>query len=100
MYEHIVVFKFNANFDPQNGSQFVETLLSFKGQIPGIVQITAGVNETEETNNIHGFTLGLRVTFENQDALREYGPHPKHQAFVKMLDGVLDQVVVVDYPIQ
>ncbi|OBZ14670.1 stress protein [Bacillus sp. FJAT-27264] len=100
MFEHLVLFKFNANYDPATGPQLVETLLSFKGEIPGIVQITAGVNETEETDNMRGYTLGLRVTFENKEALHQYGPHPKHQDFVQMLTGILDNVVVADYPIQ
>ncbi|WP_223192910.1 Dabb family protein [Paenibacillus sedimenti] len=100
MFEHLVSFKFNANYTPQQESQLVETLLAFKNQIPGIVELTAGVNVTEETDNIHGFTLGLRVTFEDQEALRQYGPHPVHQQFVKMLDGILDSVVVIDYPIK
>lgn len=54
---------------------------------------------TEEQENVHGYTLGLRVTFESQEALRAYGPHPAHQKFVSMLEGILENVVVVDYPI-
>ncbi|MFH5181889.1 Dabb family protein [Paenibacillus sp. TAB 01] len=99
MYEHIVCFKFNERFQPEMEKGLLEALLSFKGRIPGIVDLTAGINVTEETGNIHGYTLGLRVTFENQEALRAYGPHPAHQQFVGMLDGILDNVVVVDYPI-
>ncbi|OXM87127.1 Dabb family protein [Paenibacillus rigui] len=99
MYEHLVSFKFNEKFQPGMEAQLLETLLSFKGRIPGIVELTAGVNVTEETGNMHGYTLGLRVTFTDQEALRQYGPHPMHQQFVGMLDGILDNVVVVDYPI-
>ncbi|WP_328804398.1 Dabb family protein [Paenibacillus apii] len=53
---------------------------------------------TEETDNIHGYTLGLWVTFKDLESLRSYGPHPIHQEFVKSLDGLLENVVVVDYP--
>ncbi len=100
MYEHIVAFKFNANYQPQEEHRLVETLLALKDQVPGIVELTAGVNTTEETDNIHGYTLGLRVTFEDQEALRLYGPHPAHQAFVQLLEGIIENVVVIDYPIQ
>jgi hypothetical protein len=100
MFEHLVCFKFNEKYNRQNEKQLIDTLMSFKERIPGIVDLTAGVNVTEETNNIHGYTLGLRVTFQNQEALRQYGPHPAHQQFVKLLDGIIENVVVIDYPIQ
>ncbi|KWX78620.1 Dabb family protein [Paenibacillus jilunlii] len=99
MYEHLVVFRFNEQYKPGTGEQLVQTLLALKDSIPGIVGLTAGVNETEETENIHGYTLGLRVTFSDQEALRKYGPHPAHQHFVGLLEGIIENVVVVDYPI-
>jgi hypothetical protein len=99
MFEHIVIFKFNAAITPAREKELLDKLLAFKGAIPGIVDLSAGINITEETDNIHGYSLGLRVTFESREALREYGPHPVHQAFVKSLDGLLENVVVVDYPI-
>jgi len=98
-YEHLVSFKFNQAITSRKQEEFIRQLLAFKGQIPGIIDLTAGLNVTEETDNIHGYTLGLRVTFTDQEALRSYGPHPLHQQFVQALDGLLDEVIVVDYPI-
>ncbi|WNR44195.1 Dabb family protein [Paenibacillus roseipurpureus] len=98
MIEHLVIFKFNSAITPAKQNNLLEQLLAFRGRIPGIVDLSAGINVTEETENVHGYTLGLRVTFEDQAALRAYGPHPVHQAFVQSLDGMLDNVVVVDYP--
>jgi hypothetical protein len=99
MYEHLVSFKFKESYSPDKVKMLLDTLLSFKGRIPGIVELTAGVNVTEEIDNIHGYSLGLRVTFQDKEALRQYGPHPVHQEFVRMLDGILDNVVVIDYPV-
>ncbi|NEW09307.1 Dabb family protein [Paenibacillus sp. SYP-B3998] len=99
MFEHLVAFKFNENYTPALGDQLIATLMTFKGLIPGIHELTAGVNVTQETDNVRGYTLGLRVTFCDQEALSQYGPHPAHQQFVKSLDGILDNVVVIDYPI-
>ncbi len=97
MFEHLVVFKFNANVTPVKQQELLDQLLAFQGQIPGILDISAGINVTEETDNIHGYTLGLRVTFEDLASLRAYGPHPVHQQFVKSLEGILENVIVVDY---
>lgn len=99
MYEHLVIFKFNEHINPAQQQQLLDQLLAFRHQIPGITDMSAGINVTEEIANIRGYTLGLRVTFENLEALRAYGPHPVHQAFVKSLDGMLDNVIVVDYSI-
>lgn len=99
MYEHIVVFKFNTNVTPTKQQELLDQLLSFRDRIPGIVDISAGINVTEETENMKGYTLGLRVTFEDLASLRSYGPHPVHQDFVKSLDGILEDVIVVDYPL-
>ena len=99
MFEHLVIFKFNSAITKEHEQVLLSKLQGLKQAIPGIIALTAGLNVTEETDNIHGYSLGLRVTFESQEALREYGPHPAHQDFVKALDGVLDNVVVVDYPI-
>lgn len=99
MYDHLVVFKFNDRITPEKEKELLDKLKAFKGVIPGIVELTAGINVTEERERVQGCTLGLRVTFENKEALSEYGPHPAHQNFVQSLDGVIEDVIVVDYPI-
>lgn len=97
MFEHLVCFRFKETLAAQMEQELIETLLSFKGKIPGIVEISAGVNETEETNNVQGYTLGLRVTFQDRESLQQYGPHPVHQEFVKSISGILENVIVIDY---
>ncbi|MFJ2044018.1 MULTISPECIES: Dabb family protein [Paenibacillus] len=99
MYEHLVAFKLNDKITTVKQQELVAQLLALQEQIPGIVDLTAGINVTEETDHIQGFTLGLRVTFEDQEALRAYGPHPAHQAFVASLNEWLENVIVVDYSI-
>lgn len=98
MIDHLVVFKLKRDVTPETQQALVDKLRSFPGQIDGIVDLTAGINATEETENHHGFSIGLRVTFRDAAALKAYGPHPVHQSFVKLLDGILEQVVVADYP--
>lgn len=99
MFEHLVVFKFNDKITLAKQQELVDQLLALQEQIPGIVSLTTGINATEETDRIQGYTIGLRVTFEDQEALRAYGPHPAHQAFVASLDGWVEDVIVVDYAI-
>lgn len=99
MYEHLVTFRFNENITAQKEQELLNKLKTFKGKIPGIVELTAGINVTQETEQIQGYTLGLRVTFEDKQALDQYLPHPVHQEFVQSLSGLIDNVIVVDYEI-
>jgi hypothetical protein len=99
MYEHLVSFKFKEKLSSSKEQQLLNALYSLQIEVPGIIDLTAGYNVTTETDNIQGYTLGLRVTFTDQQSLLAYGPHPAHQHFVSLLDGLLDNVIVVDYPI-
>jgi hypothetical protein len=47
MVEHLVLFQFNELITPEKEEELVQKLLSFKGRIPGLVEITAGLNVTE-----------------------------------------------------
>lgn len=99
MFEHIVIFRFKEALPSEQQRELVTTLLAFQQQIPGIVGLSAGLNETGEVQNVHNYTLGLRITFQSQEALKRYLPHPAHQAFVQKLDGLVENVVVMDYPL-
>ncbi|WP_332697630.1 Dabb family protein [Halalkalibacter lacteus] len=50
MIEHLVLFQFNDSITPEKEEELVQKLLSFKGQIPGLVEVTAGLNVTEEVD--------------------------------------------------
>ncbi|MEK4418504.1 Dabb family protein [Bacillus sp. FSL K6-0268] len=99
-YEHMVFFKSNQDLTREHESALVKEILRFKEFIPGILDISAGHNITEETDKIQGYTLGLRITFENQQALKDYAIHPVHQSFKRKIQGIYDNVLVTDYPIQ
>src|SRR4051794_35257482 len=99
-YDHLVSFQFNQELSPEKKLELLNLLYALKGTIPGLLDMGAGFNETKETANIHGYTLGLRITFADQASLDQYGPHPAHQRFVQALSGLIENVVVVDYPIR
>ncbi|RCW73183.1 Dabb family protein [Saliterribacillus persicus] len=99
MYEHLVLFKFNQEISKEKEAYLLGKLKALKEEIPGIVELTTGINVTEETDRAQGYSIGLRVTFTSKDALKAYGPHPKHQDFVQELDGIIEDVIVADYPI-
>lgn len=99
MHEHLVSFKFKEDVSPEKQQELALQLLAFKGKIPGILEVTAGVNATEETDRAQGYTLGLRVSFKDKEALDGYLPHPVHKEFLEAIDGLVENVIVVDYEV-
>ncbi|MDR6884628.1 Dabb family protein [Bacillus sp. 3255] len=98
MFEHIVLLKFKPDVSIEVKERAVMRAHDFKGKIPGIVDLSAGINMTEEIDHAQGFTLGIRVTFEDQQACRNYVQHPLHQNLLQSIGPFVEGVAVVDYP--
>lgn len=97
MVEHIVIFKFNKQTTTEQKNEAITRLKSLNQEIPGIVDIQAGLNFSDRSQ---GFEIGLTVRFEDKQALEVYGPHEKHQAVVSYLREIgLSDLVVVDFEI-
>ncbi|OQR53292.1 Dabb family protein [Bacillus sp. CDB3] len=102
-YEHLVFLKLNENSTPEKEKELLQILQSLKKDIPGIEELTVGLNVTEETDQIQGYRLGLRVTFDSKESLQKYQNHPAHVEFknkVKNLVTGNGNVLVIDYPIK
>ncbi|GGF98557.1 hypothetical protein GCM10010912_49070 [Paenibacillus albidus] len=99
MYEHIVLFKFKGNVTTEQKEEIIQTVKTFKDCIPGIIELSAGINVTEEIENMNGYSFGIRVTFQDEQASKDYFHHPLHQQFLQSVGGWIESVIVVDYPI-
>ncbi|MBU7315025.1 Dabb family protein [Paenibacillus oleatilyticus] len=99
MFEHIVLLKFKPDVSNTEKEDAVKRAHDFKGNIPGIVDLSAGINITEEIEHMQGFMLGIRVTFENQQACRNYIQHPLHQGLLQSIGPFVEGIVVMDYPV-
>ncbi|WP_367398167.1 Dabb family protein [Paenibacillus sp. MSJ-34] len=102
MYIGLVHVRSLKKFKPDVSIEVKESAIKrahdFKGNIPGIVELSAGINVTNEIEHMHVFTLGIRVTFENQQACREYIQHPLHQGLLQSIGPFVEGIVVMDYP--
>ncbi|MCI2252861.1 Dabb family protein [Domibacillus sp. PGB-M46] len=99
MYEHLVSFKFKEEVTMEKQQELALQLLKFQGEIPGIMKVTAGINATDEVEQAQGYTLGLHVTFKDKQSLTEYQTHPLHEKFLSEIEGLIDNVIVVDYEV-
>lgn len=95
MVEHMVIFRLKESATAEQREQMLKNLATLKEQIPGIVDLSTGVNFSDRSQ---GFNIGLVVRFTDRAALEAYGPHPAHQAVVtEFIRPITDNVIVVDY---
>ena len=97
MIEHIVLLKLKPYTTDQQLQDLTDALMGMKQQISGIVDITAGINNSPEGKS-HGFSYGFIVRFVDQVARDNYLPHPKHiEVATQSLRSLVDDVLVFDY---
>ena len=98
MVEHLVLFKWNEDASKEAIQSAIDGLLSLRHKIPGIVDMSCGMNFSDRAK---GFHSGLVVRFQNREALEAYIPHPEHQSVVQtLLAPIRADVLAVDYEIE
>ncbi len=99
MIEHIVLFKIKTGITKEQIESFYEKLLEIKDEVPGIVSIKYGRNNSPENKNL-GFEYGFIVRFRNSRDRDNYLPHIKHQTFAKKyFRPIAEEILVFDFSI-
>ena len=93
---HVVLFKFKEGTDPEAIATVETAFAELSTKISEIKSFEWGLNNSPEGLE-KGFTHCFLVTLDSEEGRDIYLPHPDHQAFVKLLDGILEDVLVVDY---
>ncbi len=93
---HVVLFKFNDGLEEAKIKEVVEAFADLKNKIDVVDGFEYGTNVSEENLSL-GFTHCFVATFKSAADRDVYLPHEAHQAFVKLLDGKIDKVLVVDF---
>ena len=96
LLRHVVLFKFKEDASPEAVKKIQDAFSALPDQIDAIHDYEWGVNNSPEGLS-KGLTHCFFVTFASEEDRQAYLPHPDHQAFVKLLEPVLDDVTVVDY---
>lgn len=95
---HIVIFRFQPNAEESQVQALVQGFCALPAEIPGILSFEHGVNNSTEGLN-RGFTHVFQLTFVDTHARDAYLPHPAHQRFGQMMNGlgIIDEIFVIDY---
>ena len=93
---HVVSFKFKEGTKNEEIEKLQNSFLVLKDKIPGVLSISGGKNNSPEKLN-KGFSHCFIITFLNDQARKEYLPHPEHQEFVSQLRPIMEDVFVIDF---
>jgi hypothetical protein len=93
---HIVLFKFKASSEAVDIQKIEDAFIALPTKIKEIKDFEWGLNNSTEGLD-KGFTHCFFVTFESEADRAAYLPHPDHLAFVALLDGHVEDVLVLDY---
>ncbi|MBC7660870.1 MAG: Dabb family protein [Chitinophagaceae bacterium] len=95
MIEHIVLFRCKPGTTDTIREQFVAAARSLKGEIPGILYLSAGTNWSDRSD---GYELALVERFADKKALDAYQIHPYHEKFKsEWVKPHIEKVLAVDY---
>ncbi len=95
MIVHIVLFKWNYEASQDKIDEVMVQLRAMKGNIPGITELSCGVDFTGRAD---GYTHGLLVKFNTKEDLLNYGPHPVHRNVVdNFINPIRESILAFDY---
>jgi Stress responsive A/B Barrel Domain len=97
MIEHILLLRWNDKTSQEAIDRAIGELRGLKEKIPGIVDLSSGVNFSERAK---GFTHGMIFHFKDRAALEGYIRHPDHQHVVQtFLNPIRADTLVFDYEV-
>ena len=95
MITHIVLIRWTEEASQEAKDSAMTELRNLKNKIPGIVDVSSGVNFSERAK---GYTHGLVFHFNDKAAVEAYLAHPEHVRVVQnFLNPFREDTLVFDY---
>lgn len=92
----MVALKFKSTATTQDIKSTEQAFAALQKKIPGIESLKWGTNVSKEQRS-KGFTHCFVLTFKSEKERDAYLEHPEHQAFVKLVTPLADDVFVIDF---
>ena len=94
--KHIVMYKFKEDQTPAQVEEVVDAFGMMIPQIDAVIGFEHGTNVSQEMKS-EGFTHVFVVTFKDEAGRAIYLKHPAHDAYVMVVKGRREKVIVLDY---
>lgn len=95
---HLVGLRWAAKANEEQKAQVLAALRALPEQIPEILKAEFGADNSGRGLH-HGFENHILFTFRDAEALKRYQQHPAHQAFVQQTQGIVEDLLVLDWPV-
>jgi len=93
---HVVQFKFKKEATPEQVQQVIEEFAALKKKIREVESLEWGTNVSPEGLN-KGFNHCWILTFRSEADRDIYLKHADHEAFVKIVKPLIEDVQVIDF---
>ena len=94
MIIHIALFKWKSGTDEKAIQEVLKNIKVLKNELNDIRDISVGKNYHNESK---GFTHGVVVLAENQEALDKYRKHPRHTTILKNIEAIEEDSLGFDF---
>lgn len=98
MIRHILLIQFKNTAQPAQLDSLRELFFALGEKIEGVSGVEWGENDSPEGKN-KNYTHVVMMTFADEAARQRYLAHPEHDALVEVFVPLLEDIVVVDYPV-
>ena len=93
---HLVLLRFKAAASAADIAAIERAFCALRPQIDGVRDLEWGTDVSPEGLS-KSFTHSFLLSFDDAAGRDAYLPHPAHEAFVALLQPLLDDVLVIDY---
>ncbi|MDX5628271.1 MULTISPECIES: Dabb family protein [unclassified Brenneria] len=98
MIRHILLIAFTEKASATEIEQVKMAFLHMTENVEGVQAVEWGCNDSPEGKNA-GFTHCVMMTFCDEQARQRYLPHPRHDELKAIFRPVLNDIIVLDYPL-
>lgn len=96
MIIHIALFKFKQEVPKEQVEKVMEEVRNFKDKIPQIVEIYAGKNFSQHSQE---FTHAIVIKFNIKEDIDSYRNHPEHKPIADKLDKMEEDSIGIDFEV-
>ena len=93
---HVVMYKFKDDLPAAKLQEVIDAFAGLPKKVNTIIGFEHGTNVSKEGKS-EGFTHMFVVTFKNEADVAAYIAHPAHEAYVNVVKGRREKVIVFDY---
>ena len=91
------IFLAEVEADEETVNEVTKAIQGMREAIPGIVDLSVGVNKTPEKNS--GFNWGVTIRFVDWEARKAYTDHPYHRSIGDKYGHIVKEKIATNFEV-